>query len=49
LINLARIQELSYTDLDKLLEEIKRWSVYGDHDLKKLTSHGESGAYPRSV
>jgi len=38
LINLARIQELSYTDLGKLFEEIKRWSVYGDHDLKKLTT-----------
>ena len=36
LINLARIQELSYTDLSELFEEIKRWSVYGGHDLNGL-------------
>ena len=35
-VNLMRIRELSYSDLDKLLEEIKRWSVYGNQDLSKL-------------
>jgi hypothetical protein len=35
-LSLANIEQLSYLDIHDLFEEIKRWSVYGNHDPKKL-------------
>ena len=35
-LSLKDMQELSYTDLNDVLEEIKCWCVYGNHDPRKL-------------
>jgi hypothetical protein len=35
-IGLINLKELSYEDLDELLEEIKKWCVYANGDNKKL-------------
>ena len=35
-IGLIDFKELSYEDLDELLEEIKKWCVYANGDKKKL-------------
>ena len=35
-IGLINFKELSYEDLDELLEEIKKWCVYANGDNKKL-------------
>ena len=35
-LSLANVQKLSYADLSRLCEEIKRWSVYGHGDPKQL-------------
>jgi hypothetical protein len=35
-LSLKDMQDLSYTDLNKVFEEIKCWHVYGNNDPKKL-------------
>ena len=37
-MSLKDMQNLSYTDLNKVFEEIKFWHVYGNNDPKKLRS-----------
>jgi hypothetical protein len=35
-LSLKDMQDLSYTDLNNVFEEIKCWHVYGNNDPKKL-------------
>ncbi len=37
-LSLEDMQDLSYTDLNNVFEEIKCWHVYGNNDPKKLRS-----------
>ncbi len=35
-INLMYFKEMSYEDLEDLLEEIKKWALYANGDVEKI-------------